>query len=96
MKAYQFAEKGPVANVLKLVEVPKPKPGPNESLVRIVAATINPADVKNVLGFFPQTTLPRIPGRDFAGVVEGGEHDGLEVWGTGGDHGWLKDGAQAE
>ena len=96
MKAYRFATKGPVADVLKLVTVDKPMPLPNESLVRIVAAAINPADVKNVLGAFPHTTLPRTPGRDFAGIVEGGEHAGLEVWGTGGNYGWLKDGSESK
>jgi len=62
----------------------------------VVASTINPADAKNVVGGFPATTLPRTPGRDFAGVVEGGEHDGLEVWGTGGDHGIRSDGSHSE
>ena len=38
-----------------------------------------------------QTTLPRIPGRDFAGVVETGpvKWIGAEVWGTGGDAGFT-------
>ena len=45
-----------------------------------------------------QTTLPRIPGRDFAGVVEAGpaEWIGSEVWGTGGDTGFTRDGTHAE
>ena len=45
-----------------------------------------------------QTTLPRIPGRDFAGVVEAGpaEWIGAEVWGTGGDVGFTRDGTHAE
>jgi NADPH:quinone reductase-like Zn-dependent oxidoreductase len=45
-----------------------------------------------------QTTLPRIPGRDFAGVVEAGpaEWIGAEVWGTGGDTGFTRDGTHAE
>jgi NADPH:quinone reductase-like Zn-dependent oxidoreductase len=45
-----------------------------------------------------QTTLPRIPGRDYAGVVEQGpaEWIGAEVWGTGGDVGFTRDGTHAE
>src|SRR5205814_1329691 len=75
-------------------------PPANEStaLVRIMAASINPSDVKNVAGAMTQTTLPRIPGRDFAGVVEAGPAKwiGAEAWGTGGDTGFTRDGTHAE
>jgi hypothetical protein len=40
-----------------------------------MAASINPSDVKNVAGGMKQRTLPRIPGRDFSGVVEAGPAD---------------------
>jgi NADPH:quinone reductase len=68
------------------------------ALVRVMAASINPSDVKNVAGAMKQTTLPRIPGRDFAGVVEVGpaEWIGAAVWGTGGDTGFTRDGTHAE
>jgi len=67
-------------------------------LVRVIAASINPSDVKNVAGAMKQTTLPRIPGRDYAGVVQAGpaEWIGAEVWGTGGDVGFTRDGTHAE
>ena len=67
-------------------------------MVRVMAASINPSDVKNVAGTMKQTTLPRIPGRDYAGVVEAGPVDwiGAEVWGTGGDAGSTRDGTHAE
>lgn len=44
------------------------------------------------------TTLPRIPGRDFAGSVVEGPADlrGVQVWGTGGDIGYTRDGSNAE
>jgi NADPH:quinone reductase len=66
--------------------------------VTVMAASINPSDVKNVAGAMKQTTLPRIPGRDFAGVVEAGppEWVGAAVWGTGGDTGFTRDGTHAE
>ena len=96
MQALQFARRGPISDVLSLQTLGKPTPGPGESLVKILASAINPADFKNVEGMFPTTTLPRVPGRDFAGRVEGGEQDGLEVWGTGGENGFTRDGTHAE
>jgi NADPH2:quinone reductase len=54
--------------------------------------------VKNLSGHFSNTTLPRVPGRDFSGVVVGGPVGwiGSEVWGTGGDIGFTRDGTHAE
>jgi len=62
------------------------------------AASINPSDVKNVAGRMSQTTLPRIPGRDYSGVVVDGPAEwlGVAVWGTGGDVGFTRDGTHAE
>jgi NADPH2:quinone reductase len=66
--------------------------------VRVIAASINPSDVKNVAGAMSQTSAPRIPGRDVAGVVEAGpaEWIGVEVWGTSDDTGFTRDGTHAE
>src|SRR6202044_435539 len=85
-------------SVLEAVEVPAPIADEKTAVVRVMAASINPSDVKNVAGTMKQTTLPRIPGRDFAGVVEVGpaEWIGAEVWGTGGDVGFTRDGTHAE
>jgi NADPH:quinone reductase-like Zn-dependent oxidoreductase len=84
--------------VLELVELPAPAVENDMALVRVVAASINPSDVKNVAGAMSQTTPPRIPGRDFAGIVEAGpaEWRGSAVWGTGGDTGFTRDGSHAE
>jgi NADPH:quinone reductase len=84
--------------LLKVEEVPTPVPRGDEVLVAIKAASINPSDVKNVAGTMHGTTLPRIPGRDFAGTVVKGPTDliGREVWGTGGDIGFTRDGSHAE
>ena len=97
MKALQFSATGDL-NALSFVEVATPVPAAGEVLVQIKAAGLNPSDVKNVLGRFPYTTLPRIPGRDFAGVVvQGPQHLlGQEVWGTGRDLGFFADGSHAE
>ncbi|MVV50057.1 zinc-binding alcohol dehydrogenase family protein [Pseudomonas sp. PB120] len=97
MKALQFDKTGDLS-ALRYVEVPTPVAGPDEVLVQIKAAGLNPSDVKNVLGRFPYTTLPRIPGRDFAGVVIEGPQAliGQEVWGTGRELGFFADGSHAQ
>jgi NADPH:quinone reductase len=97
MGAIRFATFGD-PSVLKSAEVPAPAADETTAVVRVMAASINPSDVKNVAGAMKQTTLPRIPGRDFAGVVEAGpaEWIGAEVWGTGGDVGFTRDGSHAE
>jgi NADPH:quinone reductase len=98
MRAMRFQAFGD-PSVLKVAEVPAPTIDEKvAALVRVMAASINPSDVKNVAGAMKQTTLPRIPGRDFAGVVDAGPEEwiGAEVWGTGGDVGFTRDGTHAE
>lgn len=96
MKALQFSRTGDLS-ALEVVELPTPVPAQGEILVQIKAAGLNPSDVKNVLGRFPYTTLPRVPGRDFAGVVVQGPQQllGREVWGTGNQIGFSRDGSHA-
>jgi NADPH:quinone reductase-like Zn-dependent oxidoreductase len=83
---------------LKVEEVATPEPHGDDVLVSVKAASINPSDVKNVAGLMHGTVLPRVPGRDFAGVVVRGPGDlvGREVWGTGGDISRIRDGSHAE
>ncbi len=96
MKALRFAEFGP-PSVLRIEEVPIPEPGEGEALVRVKAAAINPSDIGNVSGHFEKTTLPRTPGRDFAGfVAKGSHHEGEEVWGSSPTLGIVRDGSHAE
>lgn len=97
MKALQFSATGDLSS-LRFVDVATPVPAAGEVLVQVKAAGLNPSDVKNVLGRFPYTTLPRIPGRDFAGVVVDGPQAliGQEVWGTGRDLGFFADGSHAQ
>jgi NADPH:quinone reductase len=96
MKSWRFAEFGPPA-VLRIEEVAVPEPGEKEALVQVKAAGINPSDVVNVAGRFKATTLPRTPGRDFAGmVVKGKSHEGEEVWGSAPMLGIARDGSHAE
>lgn len=96
MRALRFSEFG-APTVLTIEEVSIPDPGKGEALVQVKAAAINPSDVKNVSGFFKSTTLPRTPGRDFAGVVvKGKPFEGQEVWGSVPNLGLVRDGAHAE
>src|ERR1700675_1668290 len=97
MRAIRFEAFGE-PSVLELVEVAAPSVSETTALVRVMAASGNTRDVKNVAGAMKQTTLPRIPGRDLAGVVEAGptEWIGAAVWGTGGDMGFTRDGTHVE
>ena len=96
MKAIQFKTFGK-PEVLEYVDLPTPAPGAGSALVQILSASVNPSDVKNVSGHFAHTVLPRVPGRDFSGVVVAGPEAwlGAEVWGTGGDIGFTRDGTHA-
>lgn len=88
---------GPSA--LGVGEAPHPVPEGDDVLVEVRAAAVNRSDVLNSMGSFPLTTLPRVPGRDFAGVVVEGPSElvGMEVWGTGGEAvGFTRDGSHAE
>jgi NADPH:quinone reductase len=83
---------------LRPVEVPRPDTGEGEVLIEVHAAAVNRSDALNARGSFPFTTLPRILGRDFAGVVVEGLQElvGQEVWGTGGGElGFVRDGSHA-
>jgi NADPH:quinone reductase-like Zn-dependent oxidoreductase len=91
VKALRFERTGDLS-YLQLVELPTPRAGSDELLVRVRAAGINRSDVSNVLGAHAYTTLPRVPGRDFAGVLPSGE----EVWGSGAELGFRRDGTHAE
>ncbi len=97
MQALQFDRLGSL-DALQLIELPRPQPASDEALIEVRAAGLNPSDVKNVLGRFPYTTLPRVPGRDFSGVVVEGpaEWRGRAVWGTGRDLGFFRDGSHAQ
>ncbi|CAB3749167.1 quinone oxidoreductase family protein [Paraburkholderia humisilvae] len=97
MKAVQFKSFG-APDVLEYLDLDTPRADAENAVVRVKAASVNPSDVKNVAGHFGHTVPPRVPGRDFSGVVAEGpaEWIGAEVWGTGGDIGFTRDGTHAE
>ncbi|WP_103501945.1 NADP-dependent oxidoreductase [Streptomyces sp. SM14] len=72
MRAITYHEYGGPEQ-LKLEEVPDPKLGPGEVLIRVKAAGINPVDWKLATGGLDEampTYFPVTPGWDVAGVVE--------------------------
>ena len=71
--------------------------GPDDVILEIKAAGVNPSDVKAATGLMPYAVFPRTPGRDFAGVVVDGPSEwlGREVFGSSGDLGIRRDGTHA-
>src|SRR5579872_295909 len=67
MKAIQVQKNGG-PEVLTLVDVPAPKPKPNEVVVKILAAGVNFIDVYIRDGHYP-STLPFIIGQEGSGIV---------------------------
>lgn len=60
--------------VLRLSDLPVPKPGPNEILIQVAYASINPFDCKLRAGHFRDflpTQFPLVPGVDLSGIVIG-------------------------
>lgn len=70
MKAVAFSRYGD-SSVLQYSDLPVPKPGAGEVLVRIHAASVNPVDWKRRAGSYGTGTLraPVIPGFDVAGSI---------------------------
>jgi NADPH:quinone reductase-like Zn-dependent oxidoreductase len=59
--------------ILRVADVPMPKVGPGEILIRVRSAAVNPVDWKIMAGKLDgimQTFFPVIPGWDVAGIVE--------------------------
>jgi trans-2-enoyl-CoA reductase len=70
-KAAVYETHGNPLEVLRLVDCPLADPGPNEVVVRMYAAPINPADLNSIEGKYPiKAPLPATPGMEGAGVVE--------------------------
>lgn len=73
MRAVAFSRFGG-PEVLEVVDLPTPEPGPNEIRIRVMAATVNPTDLglragrqADALAALPP---PYVPGMELAGVVD--------------------------
>ncbi len=96
MKAVRIREPGP-PDVLEAVEVPDPRPGPGQVLVRVRAAGVNRADLLQRRGLYPPPpdATPDVPGLEFAGEIaepgdgEGGWDEGDRVMGLLGGGGYA-------
>jgi NADPH:quinone reductase len=85
------------ASIAPAIEKQLLRGGPQDVIVEIKAAGVNPSDVKAATGLMPYAVFPRTPGRDFAGVVVDGPSEwlGREVFGSSGDLGIRRDGTHA-
>jgi NADPH2:quinone reductase len=71
MKAFVFERTGDPYEVLAARELPDPKPGPGEILVRVRLSPVHPSDMHIMRGRFGrQPSLPASPGIECVGVVE--------------------------
>jgi NADPH:quinone reductase-like Zn-dependent oxidoreductase len=97
MKALRFVKTGSLDD-LTIETIPEPTPAHGEVLIQVKAAAVNPSDIKNVLGAMHETSVPRTPGRDFSGTVVRGPAAlvGKDVFGSGGNLGFGRDGSHAE
>ena len=69
MRAIQIAEFGG-PEVMKLVELPVPEPGPEDVLIRVTRAGVNFADTHTrTNSYVRKAELPLVPGGEVAGVV---------------------------
>lgn len=72
MRAITYREFGST-DVLELTDLPQPKVGPGEVLIRVTRGAVNPVDWKLMAGGLDalmDTHFPVVPGWDVAGVVE--------------------------
>jgi mitochondrial enoyl-[acyl-carrier protein] reductase / trans-2-enoyl-CoA reductase len=69
-KAAVYETHGNPAEVLRVIESPLADPGPDEVVVKMSAAPINPADLNSIEGKYPiKAPLPATPGMEGAGTV---------------------------
>ncbi len=70
INAAVYETHGNPADVLRIESRPWPAPAPDEALVRMRAAPINPADLNQIEGKYPvRPELPATPGFEGAGIV---------------------------
>src|SRR5215213_5918946 len=84
MRAIQQTEFGG-PEVLSVVELPRPEPGPGEILIRVSRAGLNYADTHSRENtYLAPAQLPQVPGGEVAGVREDTGERVVALCGTGG------------
>jgi NADPH:quinone reductase len=84
MRAIQMTEFGG-PEVLELVELPTPEPGPDEVVIRVTRAGVNFADTHTRTNSYVQkATLPLVPGGEVAGIREDTGERVVALVGSGG------------
>jgi mitochondrial enoyl-[acyl-carrier protein] reductase / trans-2-enoyl-CoA reductase len=70
IKTIVYERHGKPADVLEIKTDPWPKPAPDEAVVEMRAAPVNPADINAIEGKYPgRREVPAVPGMEGAGVV---------------------------
>jgi len=70
IKAVVYETHGKPAEVLQIKTEPCPAPAPDEVIVQMRAAPVNPADINAIEGKYPgRREVPAVPGMEGAGVV---------------------------
>jgi trans-2-enoyl-CoA reductase len=82
-KALQYQEYGDPSEVLSLIELPVPVPGPGEVLIEMQASPIHPSDLGLIMGSYGRPrNPPAVAGREGVGtVVKCGEGVDVKVMG---------------
>jgi NADPH:quinone reductase len=87
MRAAVYDRYGTAADVLRVVEVDRPEPGPGEVRVRVELSGVNPTDWKSRSGATPRPISGfQVPHHDGTGVIDavgegvGAERVGQRVW----------------
>ena len=82
MRAVVLEEKGG-PEVLQVLDVPEPEPGPEEVMVDVVTTSVNRADLLQRMGLYPGPPMEyEIPGLEFAGRVSA-VGDRIDQWTVG-------------
>src|SRR6516225_7449636 len=70
MRAVQLKDYDPKPESLTVAEVPVPRPGPGEVLVKVFASPVNPSDLTFITGNYGfRKLLPATPGFEGSGTV---------------------------
>ncbi len=73
------------AKPLELVDLPVPKPGPKEILIKVLACGVCRTELDQIEGRIAPPKLPVIPGHQPVGIIDGSGVRGNQIqnWGSG-------------